>query len=209
MHRLPTHVQGVNLADAGALTLLPYIVAASFANGGAAVADRLMLARWRWTVTRTRKAINMTAQVGPCLALLVLAMTTRSSESGRGAVGSTNASRASAADDAAGAVLHASATPSPGPLVSTLLCGAAIALGALTQAGCWSNMMDVAPRHVSVLLGLANTFATFPGVICNLLTGWMLSAGWGWSAVFGLAACVEASGAITYYALASGDQQFW
>ena len=68
--------------------------------------------------------------------------------------------------------------------------------------------MDVAPRHASVLLGIANTFGTFPGVICNLMTGFMLDAGWGWPAVFAVAACMEATGAVTYYALASGEQQF-
>ena len=93
--------------------------------------------------------------------------------------------------------------------MSALLCGVAVGLGALTQAGCWSNMLDVAPRHVGVLLGLANTFATLPGIGCNLLTGWMLTAGWGWSAVFATGGCMELVGAIVYARLASGEQQFW
>ena len=75
------------------------------------------------------------------------------------------------------------------------------------QAGCWSNVLDVAPRHPSVVLGIANTIGTFPGILCNLLTGWMLGAGWSWRAVFGLGACMELVGAITYGALASGEDQ--
>jgi hypothetical protein len=62
---------------------------------------------------------------------------------------------------------------------------------------------------VSVLLGIVNTFGTFPGIACNLLTGAMLSAGWGWSAVFALGACMEVVGAATYALLASGEDQLF
>ena len=65
----------------------------------------------------------------------------------------------------------------------------------------------MAPRHASVLLGIANTLGTLPGILCNLLTGWMLSSGLGWRPVFGVGAAMELVGACTYALLASGDDQ--
>ena len=144
-------------------------------------------------MTRARKTVNIVAQLIPCLALLTLALTTAertrtveraaalnishavAAGAASGAAGAASGA-AGAASGAAGAASGAAgdiasgvlAAPSPGPLLSTLLCGVSIALGAATQAGCWSNMLDVAPQHVSVLLGIANTFGTFPGILCNL-----------------------------------------
>lgn len=201
-----TQEQGVDLAAAGSLSLLPYVLAASCSNLGAAVADRLMLSRWQWSATRTRKVINLAGQLGPCVALFALALTSTTSSSMHGEHAEGVAGPQTSTSTAA-ALTEVSPRVSPGPVVSAALAAMAIGSGALTQAGCWSNMMDVAPRHVSVLLGIANTLGTLPGIICNLLTGAMLSAGWGWRAVFALGCLMEIIGATVYGLLASGEDQ--
>ena len=70
--------------------------------------------------------------------------------------------------------------------------------------------MDVAPRHAGVLLGLSNTLATLPGILCNITTGWILQAMGlpGWTLIFGIACSLELAGTCTYLWLASGEAQF-
>ena len=99
-------------------------------------------------------------------------------------------------------------TPSPGPVLSSALACGAIGVGALVQSAFWSNIMDIAPRHAGVLLGISNTMATLPGILCNLSTGWMLEHGMGWTPVLALAACLEVAGATIYVTFARGEAQF-
>ena len=99
-------------------------------------------------------------------------------------------------------------TPSPGPVLSSALACGAIGVGALVQSAFWSNIMDIAPRHAGVLLGISNTMATLPGILCNLSTGWMLEHGMGWTPVLALAACLEVAGATVYVTFARGEAQF-
>jgi hypothetical protein len=134
------------------------VLAACFSNLGAAVADRLMLARWGWSITRTRKAINLAAQLGPSIALATLALTASTGHRHHDAVNTTSAALGNGLNATLAASAHGGAEqvaaweggggeggrPSPGALISTVLAAASIALGALTQAGCWTNMMDVA-----------------------------------------------------------------
>ena len=212
----------MDLAAAGGLSLVPFLLAASCSNLGAAIVDRLMLSRWRWSVTRSRKVVNLAGQLGPCAALITLALTApppqgtasiimavdnSTSDSGGGESNGLGGGPSAVLAGGSVASQPVSMPVSPGPLPSALLAAMSIAMGALTQAGCWSNIMDVAPRHVSVVLGIANTIATFPGIACNLLTGGMLAGGWGWGAVFALGACMEIIGAAVYARMASGEDQ--
>ena len=88
-----------------------------------------------------------------------------------------------------------------------LACGA-IGLGALVQSAFWANLMDVAPKHVGILLGISNTMATLPGILCNISTGYLLDHGYGWPPVLAFAAGLELIGAIVYTSCASGEPQF-
>ena len=69
--------------------------------------------------------------------------------------------------------------------------------------------MDVAPRHAGVLLGISNTIATLPGILCNLTTGWILEALGlrGWALIFGFACALELAGVSVYLAWATGEPQ--
>ena len=97
--------------------------------------------------------------------------------------------------------------PSPGPGVAAALACGAIGLGFLVTSAFWTNAMDVAPHHTGVVIGLSNTLATLPGILCNLSTGWMLEHGWGWTPVLLLACALECVGAAVYVTCASGDPQ--
>ena len=39
--------------------------------------------------------------------------------------------------------------------------------------------MDISPRHCGIVLGISNTLATLPGILCNVSTGFMLEHGMG------------------------------
>ena len=108
----------------------------------------------------------------------------------------------------AAALLALALMPAPGPATSTALACAAVGFGAVAQSAFWSNTMDVAPRHAGVLLGISNTLATLPGILCNLSTGWLLEHGYGWPPVLALAAALELGGGCVYVACARGEAQF-
>jgi MFS transporter, ACS family, solute carrier family 17 (sodium-dependent inorganic phosphate cotransporter), other len=78
-----------------------------------------------------------------------------------------------------------------------LVCAATGALGI-----CWSgfapNMLDIAPRHCAVLIGVSNTLATIPGVAGVAITGWLLDRTGSYSATFTLTAAVAVLGAVVY-----------
>ena len=93
--------------------------------------------------------------------------------------------------------------PEPGVAATAALSTVAVACGAFVQSGFWANIIDVAPRHAGVLLGLSNTLATLPGVLCNLAAG-----GLGLRPVFALSALLEATGAVTFLLHASAEPQF-
>lgn len=37
------------------------------------------------------------------------------------------------------------------------------------------NHLDVAPQHASVLMGISNTFATVPGIVSPIITGYIVT----------------------------------
>jgi len=83
----------------------------------------------------------------------------------------------------------------------------AVGLGALVQSAFWANILDVAPNHAGVLVGISNTMATLPGILCNLSTGYLLEHGYGWTPVLAVAAVLEGIGAAVYVTMARGERQ--
>ena len=150
---------------------MPYLLALVLANAGAAVADRLLLDEWGWTILKTRRCVGALSQLGPALALAILAGVR-------------------------------------GPVAGTILASVAIGMGALVQSGFWANVLDIAPNHSGILLGISNTIASLPGVLANLATGYMLHHGLGWGPVFAIGALLELTGATVFVSLASGEPQF-
>ncbi|XP_018578564.1 sialin-like, partial [Anoplophora glabripennis] len=74
------------------------------------------------------------------------------------------------------------------------------------------NHLDIAPKHASVLLGLSNTFATLPGIISPILTGYIVTdekSADDWRIVFYISAGIYLVGAVIYGLFASGEIQPW
>jgi MFS transporter, ACS family, solute carrier family 17 (sodium-dependent inorganic phosphate cotransporter), other len=86
-----------------------------------------------------------------------------------------------------------------------LVCAATGALGM-----CWSgfapNMLDIAPRHGAVLIGVSNTLATIPGVAGVAITGWLVDRTGTYSATFSLTAAVAILGALIYFIFGSAKR---
>ena len=50
--------------------------------------------------------------------------------------------------------------------------------------GYWTNIIDIGPRYAGPLMGVSNTIAALPGVIGNLVTGYVLDSTGSWQVVF-------------------------
>ncbi|KAJ8960944.1 hypothetical protein NQ318_020244 [Aromia moschata] len=88
----------------------------------------------------------------------------------------------------------------------------AVALGAFAWAGFSINHLDIAPQYASILMGLTNTFATLPGIISPILTGYIVTdetSADEWRPVFYITAGLYLFGALIYGTFASGELQSW
>jgi MFS transporter, ACS family, solute carrier family 17 (sodium-dependent inorganic phosphate cotransporter), other len=87
-----------------------------------------------------------------------------------------------------------------------LMCCATGSL-AFGLAGFAPNPFDIAPRFADVIWGISNTFATLPGIVGVLVTGWLVDRTGSFSAPFYVMASVALLGAVVYLAFASGERQ--
>ncbi len=78
-----------------------------------------------------------------------------------------------------------------------LIC-AATGIQGLVSCGYAPGIMDVAPRHASLLNGVSNTIATIPGVIGVAVTGWLVDVTGTYTAAFVLTATVSGVGALLF-----------
>lgn len=77
---------------------------------------------------------------------------------------------------------------------------------------CSVNHLDIAPQHASVLMGIGNTFATIPGIVSPLLTGYIVGDSgdrFEWRLVFFISAGIYLVGCVIYWFYASGELQEW
>lgn len=73
------------------------------------------------------------------------------------------------------------------------------------------NHLDIAPQHASVLMGIGNTFATIPGIVSPMLTGYLVveQTSEEWKLVFFISAGIYLVGCVIYWMWASGELQEW
>lgn len=97
------------------------------------------------------------------------------------------------------------------PIGSVICIVIAVGLGAFAWSGFAVNHLDVAPNHASVLMGISNTFATIPGILSPLITGFIVQtkAEEEWKIVFYLSASIYCIGCVIYWFWASGEVQPW
>lgn len=50
-----------------------------------------------------------------------------------------------------------------------------VGLGAFSMSGYFANPLDIAPQFSSIIVGFSNTFATLPGIISPVVTGYIVS----------------------------------
>ncbi|XP_054263377.1 vesicular glutamate transporter 1-like [Macrosteles quadrilineatus] len=86
-----------------------------------------------------------------------------------------------------------------------------IGFGAFAWAAFGVNHLDVAPQHAGLSMGLSNTFATLPGILSPLLTGYLVTnrTEQEWKLVFYVASAIYLFGALFYAIFASGERQSW
>uniref|UniRef100_A0A1I7WNV1 MFS domain-containing protein n=1 Tax=Heterorhabditis bacteriophora TaxID=37862 RepID=A0A1I7WNV1_HETBA len=106
-------------------------------------------------------------------------------------------------------LLLASLTSSPAFLVGFL--SLSIGLGGICWAGFSVNHLDLAPQYAGHLMGLSNTLATLPGMICPLIVGFVVKSGIQaeWNIIFYSTAIVYSMGSFFFWKWASGDRQSW
>ncbi len=79
---------------------------------------------------------------------------------------------------------------------------------ALSAAGFLVNHLDIGPRYAGVLMGIANTVGTIPGILAPIVTGFIIQATGSWDLVFQLAAGISGVGLVVWLLFASGEQIF-
>ncbi|EDW67516.1 sialin [Drosophila virilis] len=98
------------------------------------------------------------------------------------------------------------------PTWSVVFITIAVGLGAFAWSGFAVNHLDIAPQHASVLMGIGNTFATIPGIVSPLLTGYIVGDSgdrYEWRLVFFISAGIYLVGCVIYWFYASGELQEW
>ncbi|KDO33582.1 hypothetical protein SPRG_19213 [Saprolegnia parasitica CBS 223.65] len=70
--------------------------------------------------------------------------------------------------------------------------------------GYWVNMVDIGPSCAGHIMGVSNTIATLPGILGNVLTGYLLGHGAGnWDLVFDIASALLVLGAVVFQVLST------
>uniref|UniRef100_A0A336KTH8 CSON014673 protein n=1 Tax=Culicoides sonorensis TaxID=179676 RepID=A0A336KTH8_CULSO len=106
----------------------------------------------------------------------------------------------------------------PAAIITCLVFG--VGLGAFSISGFAVNALDLAPNHAAVIMGITNTFATLPGIISPMLTGFIVTADplnpleqdkldSQWKIVFIISASIYLVGCVVYWFFCSGNLQPW
>jgi ACS family sodium-dependent inorganic phosphate cotransporter len=82
----------------------------------------------------------------------------------------------------------------------TLLC-VATAAGGIGLSGFPAGVLDIAPRHSGIVYAFSNIFATLPGIIGVVVTGWLVDVTGTYTAAFVLAAAISLGGALGFLLL--------
>ncbi|XP_033072332.1 sodium-dependent phosphate transport protein 4 isoform X6 [Trachypithecus francoisi] len=96
-------------------------------------------------------------------------------------------------------------------ITATALLTLSCALSTLCQSGIYINVLDIAPRHSSFLMGASRGFSSMAPVIVPTVSGFLLSQDpeFGWRNVFFLLFAVNLSGLIFYLIFGEADVQDW
>lgn len=62
----------------------------------------------------------------------------------------------------------------PNLTLMTVFMSSAVACIGFSSAMQSANMMDVSPHYAGIIMGCSNTFATIPGIVCPILTSYVI-----------------------------------
>ncbi|XP_004696361.1 sialin isoform X1 [Echinops telfairi] len=84
-------------------------------------------------------------------------------------------------------------------------------LGGFASSGFSINHLDIAPSYAGILLGITNTFATIPGMVCPVIAKSLTPNNTigEWQTVFCIAAAINVFGAIFFTLFGKGEVQTW
>ncbi|XP_072381504.1 sialin-like [Diabrotica undecimpunctata] len=88
----------------------------------------------------------------------------------------------------------------------------AVGLGGLALSSLLINPLDIAPKFAGVIFGINNSFATIPGIVSPILTGYIVTDQTSvaqWRIVFYIASATYLFGAIFSFLFTDGQQQSW
>lgn len=98
------------------------------------------------------------------------------------------------------------------PAGATFCITMAVGLGAFAWAGFSINHLDIAPQYASILMGFGNTFATIPGIVSPIITGYLVTDETNvdeWRIIFYISSGLYLFGAVFYGSFVSGELQPW
>lgn len=84
------------------------------------------------------------------------------------------------------------------PAGAILLLSCALFTGRMVSSGYWINMIDVGPEYAGEIAGMSNTIGTLPGIVGNLITGYILQQTHSWTMVFNIAALISTFGGVMF-----------
>ncbi|KAL0478182.1 anion transporter [Acrasis kona] len=102
-------------------------------------------------------------------------------------------------------------------VLSTVIICVAVGGSSFCRSGHNVNMIDLSPKYAGILFAITNTFATIPGIVGNLITGWLLDVAptvestiphSPWDNIFNVMIGVNLFGAVFYAIFARGTPQF-
>eukprot|EP00746_Dinoflagellata_sp_MGD_P087697 gnl/MRDRNA2_/MRDRNA2_34764_c0_seq1.p1 gnl/MRDRNA2_/MRDRNA2_34764_c0~~gnl/MRDRNA2_/MRDRNA2_34764_c0_seq1.p1 ORF type:complete len:436 (-),score=53.66 gnl/MRDRNA2_/MRDRNA2_34764_c0_seq1:491-1798(-) len=84
-----------------------------------------------------------------------------------------------------------------------------VGLGGFVAAGHWVAYLDLSSQHGMILLGIGNSFATIPGIVGQVVTGWILkNYPNNWPLIFSIVAIIDVCGALAFVLCGTGRQVF-
>ncbi|KAF5289891.1 hypothetical protein FQA39_LY14953 [Lamprigera yunnana] len=97
------------------------------------------------------------------------------------------------------------------PVGTTICLTLAVGLGGFAWSGFGVNHLDIAPQHASILMGISNTFASLPGILSPIISGYIVTtpSEWEWQIVFFISSAIYLFGCVFYGIFASGSLQPW
>lgn len=84
------------------------------------------------------------------------------------------------------------------PSMVVLLLSATLFTGRISVSSYCLNMIDLGPNNAGQVMGVSNTFGTIAGILCNLVTGYILKEAGSWNMVFTLASVLLCLGGVIF-----------